>query len=294
MPPQRHEPVSRVLNNGVDLWVVLNGFLHQVIGQNYFRQNLETEPSSQIAIAALRKGPSGRVWFGGISGDLSCSSNGVVKTMPQPKMVSADTILDVCEARNGDVWMGMASTGLRRWRKGQMLSLSVPEGLSDNSVRCLLEDREGNIWAGTSGGGLNRLKPKKVRVITTGDGLSYNGITSLAQDSEGKVWIGTSGGGVISVADNDVFATAELSYLLDNECVSSLLTARDGTLWLGTWNSGLFHKTNTKLQQFHLAVPRERSASPGPVRRSCRWVMGGDDQRGFYLLLKMELLLLPP
>jgi ligand-binding sensor domain-containing protein/signal transduction histidine kinase len=270
VPPRRNEPVSRVLDDASGLWLVLNGYLHQVKGQAYLRENLGAEPSSQIAIAALRRGPSGRLWFGGISGNLTYSSNGVMTILPQPERLSSDTILDVCEARNGDTWMGMASTGLRRWRNGRVLSLSVSEGLAENSVRCLLEDREGNIWVGTSGGGLNRLKPKKLRLVTTRDGLSHNGIMSLTQDSDGKVWIGSNGGG-LSVAGGDVFAPAEISYLLDNESLPSLLSARDGTLWLGTWNSGLFRKAGAKLEQFHLAAPDNDQ----PVLALCENPAGG-------------------
>lgn len=270
VPPQRNEPVSRVLDDGVGLWVVFNGFLHQVKGQLYIRENLGAEPSSQIAVAALRRGPSGSLWFGGLSGQLRYSSNGVMTKLPQAERLSTDTILDVCEARNGDVWMGMAATGLRRWRQGQMLSLSVLEGLADNSVRCLLEDREGNIWAGTSAGGLTRLKPKKLRLVTTGDGLSLNGVMSLAQDGEGKVWIGSNGGG-LSVANGDIFAPADLSYLLDNESLPALLSARDGTLWLGTWNSGLFRKSGAKLEQFHLAAPENDQ----PILALCEDRAGG-------------------
>ena len=270
VPPQRNEPVSRVLDDGVGLWVVFNGFLHQVKGQLYIRENLGAEPSSQIAVAALRRGPSGRLWFGGLSGQLRYSNKGVMSRLPQTENLSTDTILDVCEARNGDVWMGMASTGLRRWRDGQVLSLSLPEGLADNSVRCLMQDREGNIWAGTSGGGLNRLKPKKLRLVTTGDGLSLNGVMSLAQDGEGRVWIGSNGGG-LSAKNGDLFAPADLSYLLDNESLPSLLSARDGALWLGTWNSGLFRKTGAKLEQFHLAAPENDQ----PVLALCEERTGG-------------------
>ena len=271
VPPQRNEPVSRVLDDGPGLWVVLNGYLNQVKGQRYLRENLGAEPSSQIAIATLRRGPSGKIWFGGLSGHLSCSSNGVMMQMhPQPEKLSVDTILDVCEARNGDMWLGMASSGLRRWRNGQLLSLSVLDGLTDNSVRCLLEDREGNIWAGTSSGGLNRIKLKKLRLVTTNDGLSHNGITSLAQDREDKVWIGSNGGG-LSVANGDVFVRADVSYLLDNESLPSLLSAQDGSLWLGTWNSGLFHKTGSKLEQFHLAAPENDQ----PVLALCEDHAGG-------------------
>ena len=134
------------------MWVVINGFLHQIKDRRYVRKNPGSESASEIAVAALRRGPTGRLWFGGISGRLSMSSNGVMALMPQPANLLSDTILDVGETTAGDLWMGMASTGLRRWRNGEVLTVTTRDGLMDNSIRCLLEDREGDPWTGTSAG----------------------------------------------------------------------------------------------------------------------------------------------
>jgi ligand-binding sensor domain-containing protein len=280
-PPRRREPFSRVLCDRDQLWVVIGGFLHQVRNGEYLRQNPEGEPPSDIAVACLRRGPSGRLWFGGISGRLSVSTNGAPTLALPPGKLAPDTILDVCETRGGDVWVGMASTGLRRSRGGQVTSLTVAEGLADNSIRCLLEDREGNLWVGTSAGGLHRLKPKKLRLVTTADGLTHNVALSLAEDAEGAVWIGSNGGG-LSLGHRRAepgaargwdmeFAPAELSYLLDNESLPAVLGGRDGTLWLGTWNSGLFRKSGTKLEQFNPTRPD----SDEPVMALCEDGAGG-------------------
>jgi ligand-binding sensor domain-containing protein/signal transduction histidine kinase len=300
LPPRLAAPFSRVLDDEEGLWVVINGFLHQVKNRQYVRKNQGAEPASELATASIRRGPSGRLWFGGLSGRLSASSNGVPSLLPQPANLSSDTILDVCEMRNGDLWMGMASTGLRRWRNGQVLSLGVKQGLADNSVRCLLEDREGNLWVGTAAGGLQRVKPKKLQLVTTTDGLTHNVIMSLAEDKEGQVWIGSNGGGPSvgrsrslqrgSAGDQGIevpntekaprvelpaaemeFSPAELSYLLDNESLASLLATAEGELWLGTWNSGLFRKTGSKLEQLNLARPDNDE----PVLALCERSAGG-------------------
>lgn len=299
MPPRRSEPFSRVLSDGDGLWVVINGFLHQVKGRQYLRENPNMEPASEFATATLRRGPTGRLWFGGLSGRLNTATNGVLTRVPQQAKASSDTILDVCETRNGDLWLGMASTGLRRWRKGEELSLTMQEGLADNSIRCLVEDREGNLWIGTSAGGLHRLKPKRVRLVTTGEGLTHNAIMSMAEDSDGNVWIGSNGGGLsmghrhVTTTHSDAgvvesrekhegmltsdsgldmeFGSTDLSYLLDNESLPSVLAARDGVLWLGSWNGGLFRKSGAKLEQFSLAHPENNE----PVLALCEALGGG-------------------
>ena len=281
VPPRRREPFSRVLCDRDQLWVVIGGFLHQVRQGEYLRQNPEGEPPSDIAVASLRRGPSGRLWFGGISGRLSVSTNGAPTLALPPGKLAPDTILDVCETRAGDVWVGLASTGLRHWRDGQVTSLTVSEGLADNSIRCLLEDREGNLWVGTSAGGLHRLKPKKLRLVTTADGLTHNVALSLAEDGEGALWIGSNGAGLSVGHREDAgvtgrnwdmkFTPPELSYLLDNESLPAVLSGRDGVLWLGTWNSGLFRKTGAKLEQFNLTRPE----SDEPVMALCEDGAGG-------------------
>jgi hypothetical protein len=147
-----------------------------------------------------------------------------------------------------------------------------------------MEDREGNVWVGTSADGLHRLKPKKLRLVTTADGLTHNVVLSLAEDAEGAVWLGSNGGGLsvgryreaattsASAPDWEMdFAAAELSYLLDNESLPAVLAARDGTLWLGTWNSGLFRKRGANLDQFNLTRPE----SDEPVVALCEDGAGG-------------------
>jgi ligand-binding sensor domain-containing protein/signal transduction histidine kinase len=254
LPPRRNEPFTRLLEDKNGMWVVINGFLHQIKDGQYVRKNPGSEPASEIAVAALRRGPTGRLWFGGISGRLSTSTNGVMTLLPQPANLLSDTILDVCETMSGDLWMGMASSGLRRWRKGEVMTVTTRDGLLDNSIRCLLEDRERNLWVGTSAGGLHRLKPKKLRTFTTADGLTHNVIMSLAEDADGYLWVGSNGGG-LSRGTSNSFTPADLSYLLDNESLPSVLAGHHGVLWLGTWNSGLFRKTGAKLEQFNLSRP---------------------------------------
>ena len=81
---------------------------------------------------------------------------------------------------------------------------------------------------GTVGGGLNRIKPRKLRTFTTRDGLAHNVVMSLAEDAgRNQLWVGSNCGG-ISVRRGDYFAPFYANYLLDNECIWSLLPARDG------------------------------------------------------------------
>jgi ligand-binding sensor domain-containing protein/signal transduction histidine kinase len=252
-PPTHPAPVSRIaFDLKGRLWSVVGNRLFQVGLGSYVMPRLEGEPSGQNAIAALRLGPSGRLWFGGISGYVAALSNGLVRVLSQPGNLSPDMILDICETRNGDVWMGTASSGLRGWRDKKVLSLTTEEGLADNSVRCVFEDREENLWIGTSYGGLNRLTPKKLRLITARDGLSHNVVTSMAEGPDGEIWIGSNGGGLSKQRDG-AFTPAELSYLLDNESISSLLVAHNGDLWIGTWSSGLIRKVGEHIKQISIA-----------------------------------------
>jgi ligand-binding sensor domain-containing protein/signal transduction histidine kinase len=269
-PPTNSAPVSRIAFDSYNkMWCVVGNRLFQVNRGHYVMPKMEGEPSGQNAIAALSQGPSGNLWFGGISGYVASLRNNVVSALSQPAKLAPDMILDICETRSGDVWVGTASSGLRRWREGKVLSLTTEEGLADNSVRCIFEDREGNIWIGTDHGGLNRLKPKKLQLVTIHNGLSHNVVLSMAEDSDGKVWIGSNGGG-LSMEHNDKFAPAELSYLLDNESISSLLATKNGTLWIGTGSSGLIRKVGEHIDQFSLA----RQWGDEPVLALCEDQMG--------------------
>src|SRR5687768_10566300 len=82
----------------------------------------------------------------------------------------------------------------------------------------------------------------------TEHGLPQNAIHCMAQDRVGFIWIGTESGLVrFDGAKFEVF-TEQSDPAVPHNFVSSLLVARDGTVWAGTRTSGLCRYRNAKFE----------------------------------------------
>jgi signal transduction histidine kinase/streptogramin lyase len=127
----------------------------------------------------------------------------------------------------------------------------VTDGLAPaGTIVALAEDEEGSVWAAMSGGGLARLSRKRVRTITSADGLPRKQIGSIVQDAAGTIWTGAECG-PISELRAGRFYPRFVEYTKD-ACAYVILAARDGSLWIGTTDRGLFRWHNGRMEHFGL------------------------------------------
>jgi len=190
-----------------------------------------------------------------------------------------DSVKSIMEDRSGNLWFGTFGDGVSRYDGQNFESFTTEDGLLGNSVRALLEDREGQVWVGTFGGGVNRYSGAQFTHLTPADGLVDEHVMYVLEDREGILWFGTWGGvsrydgrrdigqrfetilelknnvwyieqdqegnlwfggdgGVFRYDGNEIeaFTTADG---LPNDLVISIVAARDGHIWFGTWGGGI-------------------------------------------------------
>ncbi len=117
---------------------------------------------------------------------------------------------------------------------------TVEDGLTQNEVTSIIKDKHGFMWFATRGG-LNRFDGYEFlhfKPSADEKSLSNPSIERLYADSEGDIWIGTKGG-VTNIFDYQL----EQFYLLDTlplNHVISVYETDSSTIWLGTWENGLF------------------------------------------------------
>jgi ligand-binding sensor domain-containing protein/two-component sensor histidine kinase len=153
-----------------------------------------------------------------------------------------------------------------------------------NSFFCLLLSHDGTMWAGTEGGGLLHIGASgAIRTYAAQDGLADAFVRSIFEDSLNRLWVGTDNGLFLKQGERlvrveqpgahgalDVHAITEdhehhilaggsqlialgmgqnrkipLPGVYSQNKVVSLLTAMDGSLWVGT-ASGLLHQVHGK------------------------------------------------
>jgi ligand-binding sensor domain-containing protein/signal transduction histidine kinase len=76
----------------------------------------------------------------------------------------------------------------------------------------------------------------------TDDGLPHNVVQAITQTRDGYLWAGTRAG--LARFDGVRFTAVTLSPNIPRPSVSSLCAGREGGLWIGTVNDGVFYLTN--------------------------------------------------
>ncbi len=125
-----------------------------------------------------------------------------------------------------------------------------PFSLNSGRIHQLLEDRFHNLWLATSAGGLAKINllPKPFghlrRQVSGSPTLSNNYINAICKDEKNnRLWIGTRNGfssyDLTTKTYHDYLNLPLISDSPDVD-VSALFLAKDGTLWIGTRQRGLF------------------------------------------------------
>ncbi len=188
----------------------------------------------------------GRVWAGtrrglvrvaGPDGGGSCAT----------RCLDGQAITALLHSRDGELWVGLGTNGLARLHAGGIERIGAADGLPAGIVVSLFEDLEGSVWVGSYNGGLARLKRKRLTTISTKDGLPAPVVGSIVQDRTGAIWAGVYCGPV-SVWRGGRFVPQFVEKMRDM-CALVLWSARDGTLWIGTRENGLFRVRDGRLEQ---------------------------------------------
>lgn len=151
-----------------------------------------------------------------------------------------------------------ASDNFRRFEHSDTDSTT----LADNRVRSLFEDSRGVLWIGTTGDGLHTMDLKNFSIqrhpyrpgqpsllsrsrVNERYQACYDHITFITEDLRGNIWIGTYGNG-LSVFDREKNSmqhfNAAAGYTNDQPGIHlwSGFTAKDGTVFIGTWENKIF------------------------------------------------------
>lgn len=208
----------------------------------------------QNTVDAIAQTPDGYMWFGTVEGlsrfDGMAFRNFNVRNTPHLLM---NYISALCVARDSTMYIGNYGGTILRSRNGTIRPLASPNDLEQLMIRDLVEDRQGNIWA-TSNNGLILIKGDSIRkVYTMADGLPHHMINAVCETSRGSLLVATPAG--IWIRNGDCiepwmkgpdtktkqgygfeFATPHVLGAVPTQ----LLCDRDGSLWIGTADRGLF------------------------------------------------------
>lgn len=104
------------------------------------------------------------------------------------------------------------------------------------------EDNQHNIWFGTSSGVI-RINDTSIQIYNKRNGLSDNTFDDIFSDEEGNVWLASDGQGLFRFSGS-LFTGLDESVGLPSAQIMSIAATRNGLLYLGTYDAGLYSYAN--------------------------------------------------
>lgn len=222
-----------------------NPHTHQVIWVNrYLPQNV-TQPyrSYQVFVDRLHN-----YWV--YTGEMAYYFNAIKKTWKTIDLMVKAVIQD----SDNRIWIATDHEGvLLQDEQGNTIKhfkndRANPRSLPDNTIQCLYPDEWGTMWIGTYKNGLAYYYKGQ----TAFKSVDIGDVCTIAEDLQKNLWCGTNDNGIICCSPSRG-TTAHYSHAggqLGSDIVVSSLTARDGSMWLGTYRGGLTHYKNGNFETF--------------------------------------------
>lgn len=196
-----------------------------------------TPPIEEDSFYALGIDAKDRVWAWPNVAPLVRIERPRVERVGVPGLLPSLTTV-VCFATGGDgsVWFG-SNTGLFRFRDAEPpLRLGLQDGLPSNDIASLCVDAGGVLWIGTRGNGLATFRGGKLAPVD--GGASPRSVQALWAAPDGRVLAGSEAGVTVFKSGREV--STRPGPWPDGSRVTCLREDRDGNLWAGTDNAGLY------------------------------------------------------
>ena len=212
-------------------------------------------PSS--AVLGLRTATDGSLWIGTRAG-LSRLKNQALTNYSTGVL----GVASILEDRQGTIWFGQAvpaegSGPLCRVLEAGIRCLGIADGMPTFRIALgLLEDPQGNLWVG---GDTTLVRWRNgSRTVYEPTGLKTNvgitGITSLASTPDGTFWVGIGkrgpGLGLQRLVDGRWESLKLREFDSSALVVSCLHVDRQGALWIGTEDRGLYRIHGDRVDHF--------------------------------------------
>jgi ligand-binding sensor domain-containing protein len=211
------------------------------------------------------------LWVGTSTGvhEVDLRSNQLKNTFTRKDGLANEYVFAVGIDHDGYKWFGTNAGGTSRYRDGVWKTFFPMHGLADYWIYSFASQKDGTFWIGTWAG-VNRYDPKRAKFTTYMKELVNEWVYGISVDANDRVWFGTEGGvsmfdgkqwhswthkdglgapnrenlpasantGLGTRARHDLSVSTEGTATYNPNYVFSILAARDGSIWAGTWGGG--------------------------------------------------------
>lgn len=214
-------------------------------------------------ISALYRDSEGGIWIGTYFGGVNYYSkqyNNFKKYFPQPgtNSLSGNIVHEICKDQYGHIWIGTEDAGLNQLTPQTGAIKHFMPGtrgsISYRNIHGLVAVGD-KLWIGTYEHGIDVMDLKTEKVVKHYSKSLYPKVTlpsdfivSLYKTREGKLLVGTWSGLLRYDTKKDNFVP--MPYF--NGHIQSIYEDETGTLWVGTYGSGLYYQNTATRKHGHM------------------------------------------
>lgn len=231
-------------------------------------------------IHAIYQDSKGYMWFGGVSDGICRFDGHSFVTYTKDQGLSREAINSIWEEEQGDFWLGTRSGlvkfdghhffsykgmdeeifNITKGHEGHLLfassegvfllqedtfhKLEFRNNINSFYTLAIVEDKAGNIWLGGAYG-LCMLTEDRSMCWTSNSELRSYGVQDLVVAEDGTLWIATFNG--LWHYDGQQFTQIQA---LAGKQINKLIQARNGDIWLGTFENGVYQYDGTFLYNY--------------------------------------------
>ncbi len=194
-----------------------------------------------------------------------------------PNSISDSHVSCLLKDSKGTIWIGTMRGGLCRYKEDGTFDVfkhhpDSSNSISDNQVHCIYEGKNGELWVGTQNG-LNKLDyetehfERFMHNPANPNSLPQQPVLSILEDKNERLWVGTWAGGIgLFIPPNTIEGKKEASFLninieegqkLGNNNIRSLLEDKEGRIWVGSYEGGVYLLNPPDCEDFFQCSPTD-------------------------------------
>lgn len=218
--------------------------IRPVVSNNYY-----SSQSTKNTVWSMLQDKSGKIWFGTGDGVYCFDGFNFTRFLSNDGVINKDNLhlkmIDCMhEDKNGNIWFASGcppgEEGVCRY-DGKSISSFKPNG--DGWIRYIKEDTKGNLWFGGRSHGNFIYDGKNFTNFKEKVGIG----NPILVDRKGNIWFSgeekfstiESDGGIWCY-DGKTFKNYNINDGMSKYFVWSMLEDRNGNIWIGTRNTGLY------------------------------------------------------
>jgi signal transduction histidine kinase/ligand-binding sensor domain-containing protein len=202
-------------------------------------------------IRSIYQDKDGAVWIGSDAG-LNIFDGKDFHTFTINDGLKGNEIISILEDTESNIWLGTRTSGLMRIRKKVIATYRRTSLDAINNVTSVFGSNGGTVLFGVNCAGVNIIdKWGNVKNSIPISQLENGCIWSIFVDSKNTLWLGTWGGGLLRYPKFDpaknISGIIKKFSQISADVVLATMESRDGTMWFGSLNEGLFRYRNDSI-----------------------------------------------